>query len=213
MLPLANAGTFALAALVLILIPGPSVLFVIGRSLALGRRGGLVSVLGNALGTLPALTAVALGVGRVIADSLYVFVTVKIVGAVYLMYLGVHAIRHRNRPTDVIAEAEPPRKSTARLLREGILVGVSNPKTIVFFVAILPQFVSRGAGDIPLQLALLGAIFTSIALVCDSCWAIVAGTARAWFGRDRRRLPRMEAGGGVMMIGLGGVLVATGNKT
>lgn len=213
MMSLDRLLAFAAMSFLLIVIPGPSVLFVIGRSLALGRRGGLVSVVGNALGTIPAITAVALGVGQVIADSVIVFETVKIIGAVYLMYLGAQAIRRRTRLTAASEEVDTTRKPTSRLLLEGMLVGVSNPKTIVFFVAVLPQFVDRGAGHVPLQLALLGAIFTAIALICDSCWAVAAGTARAWFGRDQRRLPRMEAGGGVMMIGLGGVLVATGNKS
>jgi threonine/homoserine/homoserine lactone efflux protein len=211
-LPVGNAATFALTALALIVIPGPSVLFVIGRSLALGRRGGLVSVLGNALGTLPAVAAVSFGLGQVIADSLIVFLVIKIVGALYLAYLGVQAIRHRHDHAASVDSAPVQPPSTLRLLREGIVVGASNPKTVVFFVAVLPQFVNRHSGAGSLQLALLGSIFIVIALASDSTWAVVAGTARAWFGRSPRRLSRMTAGGGVMMIGLGGVLVATGNK-
>ena len=212
MLPLANAAAFALAALALIVIPGPSVLFVIGRSLALGRRGGLISVLGNALGTLPAVAAVSFGLGQVIADSLVVFLTIKIAGALYLMYLGVQAIRHRREHASPVKYSAAPAQPTLRLLREGIVVGVSNPKTIVFFVAVLPQFVDRSSGAIPVQLALLGCIFAAIALISDSTWAVVAGTARTWFGRNPERMTSMTAGGGVMMIGLGGVLAATGNK-
>ncbi|WP_375503081.1 LysE family translocator [uncultured Jatrophihabitans sp.] len=194
-------------------IPGPSVLFTIGRSLAFGWRGGLISVLGNAIGTLPATVAVSLGLGQLIADSLPLFIAIKTAGAVYLMYLGVQAIRHRRVHGGEAASDEasaPP--SSLRQLREGIVVGVSNPKTLVFFVAVLPQFVSREAGSIPLQLALLGCVFAVIALLSDSIWALVAGTAREWFARNPRRQSHMSAGGGVMMIGLGGALVATGNK-
>jgi threonine/homoserine/homoserine lactone efflux protein len=211
-LPATNAGAFALAALALILLPGPSVLFIVGRSLSLGRAGGVLSVVGNALGMLPAITAVSLGVGAIVAESVVVFTVIKFIGAAYLVYLGVQAIRHRNDHAKPAATA--PRKPTVlRLLREGFLVGVSNPKTIVFFVAILPQFVSYRAGAIPLQMATLGLIFFVMALIVDSLWALTAGTARAWFARNPRRLGHIGAGGGVMMIGLGGVLALTGAKS
>lgn len=208
--PLSSLGAFALTAFVLIVIPGPSVLFTVGRALSLGRRGGLLSVLGNALGTVPAVVLVALGLGRLIADSVIVFTVVKLAGAVYLAYLGVQTIRHRHRhgAVELAASASP---SAAHQLRQSFLVGVTNPKTAVFFVAVLPQFVSRDAGAVPLQLLVLGAVFTLIALLSDSVWAVTAGTARAWFGRNPRRLAHMTAGGGVMMLGLSGVLVATGN--
>ncbi|MFC4562744.1 LysE family translocator [Nocardiopsis mangrovi] len=211
MLPATNAAAFALSALVLIVVPGPSVLFVIGRSLSLGRRGGFLSVLGNSLGTLPVIAAVALGVGAVVAESVVVFTIIKIAGSLYLVYLGVQAVRHRNAHTEVNA-ANDTRASSLRLLREGFLVGITNPKVVVFFVAVLPQFVSYEAGAIPLQLALLGLIFVAIALACDIVWAFTAGTARTWFARNPKRLSHMGAGGGVMMIGLGGTLVLTGNK-
>ena len=212
MLPLVNAGTFALAACALIVIPGPSVLFVIGRSLALGRAGGVLSVLGNALGMVPAIAAVALGVGAIVAESVLVFTIIKLVGAAYLIYLGIQAVRHRHdhRADTVSATARP---TPFRLVREGFLVGITNPKTIVFFVAVLPQFVSYSAGAIPLQLVTLGLIFFAIALVSDGAWALAAGTARAWFARNPRRLSGMSAGGGVMMVGLGGALALTGSKS
>lgn len=212
MLPASNAWAFSVAALALILLPGPSVLFVIGRSLSLGRKGGVLSVVGNALGMLPAITAVSLGVGAIVAESVVVFTVIKFVGAAYLIYLGVQAIRHRHghtKPADTVST----RPSVLRLLREGFFVGVSNPKTIVFFVAILPQFVSYRTGAIPLQMATLGLIFFAMALVVDSMWALSAGTARAWFARNPQRLSHISAGGGVMMIGLGGALALTGNKT
>ncbi|WP_111765830.1 LysE family translocator [Nakamurella deserti] len=211
MVPLADMGAFALAAFVLIVIPGPSVLFTIGRSLAYGRRAGLLSVLGNAIGTLPATTLMALGLGQLIADSIVVFTAVKIAGALYLMYLGVQAIRHRHGHASL--PSGPTRvPSGGRQLWQGVVVGVTNPKTFVFFMAVLPQFVSRDAGSVPLQLAVLGCVFAAIAVCCDSVWALTAGMARTWFGRNPRRLSQMGAGGGVMMVGLGGCLVATGNR-
>lgn len=212
MLPASNAWGFALAAFAIIIIPGPSVLFVIGRSLSYGRRAGVLSVLGNAIGMLPAIALVSLGVGAIVADSLVVFTVVKFVGVGYLVYLGVQAIRHRHDHTDPSAETLT-RRSAFRLLREGFVVGVTNPKTIAFFLAVLPQFVSYRSGAVSAQLAELGLIFFAIALASDSVWALGAGTARAWFARSPRRLTRVRAGGGVMMIGLGGVLAVTGAKS
>ena len=211
MVPFPNVLAFALTSLVLIAIPGPSVLFVIGRSLALGRKGGLLSVLGNALGMVPQIIAVALGVGVVLAQSVVLFTIIKIAGAAYLVYLGIQAIRHRGGTTT--APGPVPPSSTWRMVREGFLVGATNPKTIVFFVAVLPQFVDYAAGSIPLQLALLGVIFLLIALVSDSIWALAAGTARHWFARSPKRISTLGAAGGVMMIGLGGTLALTGSKS
>ncbi|QJU53957.1 LysE family translocator [Herbiconiux sp. KACC 21604] len=212
MVPAGLAGAFALAALALILLPGPSVLFVVGRSLALGRLGGLLSVLGNALGMLPAITLVALGVGTLVAQSVVVFTIMKIAGAAYLVYLGVQAIRHRNDHTASETDAPRRRPSPLRLVGEGFVVGATNPKTIVFFVAVLPQFVDYAAGSIPLQLTELGLIFFVISLVCDSVWALAAGSARTWLSRHPRSLPRLSAAGGAMMIGLGGALAFTSSK-
>lgn len=211
MVPPPSLLAFALASIALIVIPGPSVLFVIGRSLALGRLGGLLSVLGNALGMLPLIVAVSLGVGALVAQSMVAFTIVKYAGAAYLMYLGVQAIRHR-RHTAVTHEATPPRRSRWRIIGEGMLVGVTNPKSLVFFVAVLPQFVDYTAGGIPVQLFELGVVFLLLALTFDSVWALAAGTARAWFGRSPKRVERLGATGGVMMIGLGGILALTGNK-
>lgn len=212
MLPAASVWAFALAAFALIVVPGPGVLFVIGRSLALGRKSGVLSVVGNALGMLPAVALVSLGVGSIVAESIIVFTAIKFIGAAYLVYLGIQAFRHRNDHTDTSSTARTS-PSSFRLLREGFTVGVTNPKTIVFFVAVLPQFVDYAHGAIPLQMAALGMIFFTIALASDTIWAMAAGTARTWFARNPKRLARMSAGGGVMMIGLGGSLALTGNKT
>ncbi|AMB59946.1 LysE family translocator [Microterricola viridarii] len=254
MVPWPNLLAFALASIALIALPGPSVLFVIGRTLTLGRTGGLVSVLGNSLGALPALVLVSLGVGTIVAQSAALFTVIKFAGAAYLVYLGVQAIRHRKdaattasgtNPSDASSgfpgEGLPPfatlrvapsgntpseasqtrgarfgrafRHPTTRILGEAFLVGLTNPKTIVFFVAVLPQFVDYGAGMIPLQLAELGLVFIALALIGDSLWALTAGAARDWFARSPKRLERLAGAGGAMMIGLGGVLALTGNKS
>jgi threonine/homoserine/homoserine lactone efflux protein len=204
---------FALASVVLIAVPGPSVLFVVGRSLALGRRGGLLSVLGNELGSLVPITAVALGVGSVVAQSIALFTVVKLLGAGYLAYLGIQAIRHRREGTDVGTDPRARVASSWTTLRQGFVVGATNPKTIVFFVAALPQFVDFHAGAVPLQMLVLGLVFTLIALVCDGAWAVLAGTARAWFARSPRRLSTIRATGGGMMIGLAGTLALTPAKS
>lgn len=203
---------FSLASLILIAIPGPSVLFVIGRSLSLGRRGGLWSVLGNELGALIPIAAVALGVGSLVAESVALFTVVKLVGASYLAWLGVQAIRHRRDGLGGAAETTPREVSSATVLKQGFIVGATNPKTIVFFVAALPQFVDFHAGAVPLQMMVLGLVFTLIAFACDALWALVAGSARSWFERSPQRLAAVRGTGGTMMIGLGGTLLLADNK-
>lgn len=211
MLPLPNLVAFLAAAIVLVIMPGPTVLFVVGRSLALGRRGGLLSVLGNALGLIPIIVAVAFGVGAIIAESVVVFTILKFAGAAYIIYLGIQAIRHRGRTAESVAAGVAP-KSTRRMLGEGFLVGVTNPKTIAFFLAVLPQFVAPEAGWVPGQLLLLGGIFVVLALLSDGAWALAAGSARDWFARSPKRVERLGVTGGVMMIGLGGALALTGSS-
>lgn len=204
-------ASFALASLVLILVPGPSVLFVVGRSLAHGRRAGILSVVGNALGGLPVVVLVALGLGAVVAGSVVAFTVVKVLGAAYLMYLGVRAFRSGREAGDLEAGRLAPVASARRTLAEGFAVGVSNPKTIVFFVAVLPQFVDVDAGAAAGQMMVLGVTFLLIALVCDSGWALAAGTARGWFARSGR-LATMRRAGGAMLVGLGGTLLLAGNR-
>ncbi|MET0726228.1 MAG: LysE family translocator [Leifsonia sp.] len=211
MVPPSSLLAFVLASVLLIVIPGPSVLFVIGRSLALGRIGGLLSVVGNAIGMVPLVAAVALGVGVVVAQSVVVFTVVKLLGAAYLVYLGVQAIRHRHAAAAAAVGDVAPRPAW-RLLAEGFVVGVTNPKTIAFFVAVLPQFVDYQEGMVALQMAELGLVFVVLALLCDSVWALAAGTARDWFARSPKRISTLSATGGVMMIGLGGVLALSGAK-
>jgi threonine/homoserine/homoserine lactone efflux protein len=209
MLSVEQVAAFGLASVLLTLIPGPTVLFVVGRSLSLGRRAGLWSVVGNTLGLLPAIVAVALGVGTLVAGSAVAFTAVKVVGATYLVYLGVQAFRHRGVEA---AEVTTAPRSTLRIVRDGFVVGFSNPKALVFLAAVLPQFVNPGAGGVSGQLFALGLIFMAVALVSDGGYAYAAGTARTWFSTNPRRLSRMQGTGGLMMIGLGGSLAFTGQK-
>ncbi|GAB5078692.1 LysE family translocator [Arthrobacter sp. AD-310] len=211
MVPLSNLLAFSLASVVLIAVPGPSVLFVIGRSLALGWKGGVLTVMGNVCGQFLQVAAVALGVGIVVAQSVILFSLVKFAGAAYLIYLGVQAIRHRR--SHAVSVRGTAQNSPWRLVGQGAVVGATNPKSVVFFVAVLPQFVDYPSGAIPMQLGLLGAVFLLIAVVSDSLWAVAAGTAREWFARSPRRVSAVEATGGALMIGLGGTLALTVSKS
>lgn len=211
MVPMENLLPFVVASAVLIVVPGPSVLFTIGRTLALGRAGGLLSVLGNALGTVPLVLAVAFGVGAIVAQSVAVFTVLKLAGALYLVYLGVQAIRHRQDAATPASPNAVPRPAR-RLLAQGFVVGITNPKSVVFFVAVLPQFVDLRAGSVPLQMLTLGLVFLLIGLTCDSVWSLASSVARDWLARSPRRMAAMSATGGGLMIGLGGILAFTGNK-
>ena len=206
MVPADTLLAFTAAALVIILIPGPAVLFSVGRTLAIGRTGGLLSVAGVSLALLPIVALVAFGVG----GSVVLFTVLKVVGALYLAFLGVQAIRHRKGAAAVATAAPAAPTSNGRQLRQGFVVGITNPKTIAFFVAVLPQFVDISLGSVPLQMMELGILFGLIGLVSDSVWVLVASAARTWFARSPRRIEAMTATGGGMMIGLGGVLLLTG---
>ena len=158
---------FAGVAFLVILFPGPSVLFIISRSLSLGRVPALITVGGNALGEFVQVAAVAFGIGALVAASTVAFITIKLLGAAYLVYLGIQTIR---RARHGIGSA-PPASATARrqrVLWQGIVVGITNPKTMVFFAAVLPQFVVVKLGHVPLQLLILGLVWVAIALVSDT---------------------------------------------
>ncbi|MFS4096188.1 LysE family translocator [Streptomyces sp. AF1A] len=203
---------FAALSLLLIVIPGPSVLFVVGRALAHGRRTALTTVAGNTLGAYVLVAAVALGIGSVVERSVLVFTALKLAGAAYLVYLGIRAWRQRGSLRAAFAESGRPAHGGLRTLWEGFAVGIANPKTMVFFAAVLPQFVDRDQGHVPVQMLLLGLVFNAIALASDSLWGLVASGARDWFARSPRRLAAVGGVGGLTMIGLGVTVAATGRK-
>jgi threonine/homoserine/homoserine lactone efflux protein len=200
---------FVLIAFVLIVAPGPSVLFVVTRSLTLGRGAGVGTAIGNAAGVYVQAIAVAFGLGALVRESILAFTVIKLCGAAYLVFLGVQAVRHRHSLVAALALPVAP-KLLRRVLVDGFLVGVFNPKVIVFFMAVLPQFVDRASGSATSQLLVLGAIFCAIAVVCDSVWALLAGTARAWLVSSPRRLAAIGGSGGLVMIGLGAGLAVSG---
>jgi threonine/homoserine/homoserine lactone efflux protein len=202
---------FAITAFVVIVIPGPSVLFVVGRALACGRRVAVLTVVGNALGEYVQVIAVALGVGALAEQSVAAFTTLKLLGGAYLIYLGVRTFRERKSLAAALASPVAPR-SDRRAFLEGWAVGVTNPKTVVFLAAILPQFVSRAAGGVPVQILLLGAMFAAIAVVSDTVWAMAAGGFRVWFSRSPRRLELIGGAGGVAIVAVGAGLLVSGRK-
>lgn len=201
--------TFLITALVIIAIPGPSVLFTIGRALTVGRRGAFVSLVGNALGCYLQVIAVAAGIGAIVQRSSEVYAVIKFVGAAYLVYLGVQAFRHRRAPHPAIGTPVAVR-SRRRLLFDGVLVGASNPKMIVYFTVVMPQFTDRGSGHVWTQLLVLGAFVPVIAVVCDSVWAFAAGAARTWFANSPRRMAAIGGTGGLAIVGLGVAVAVTG---
>jgi threonine/homoserine/homoserine lactone efflux protein len=209
--PASHLLAFGLVSFVLIVVPGPNVLFVISRSLMLGRAAGVGTAFGGQLGVYAQVAAVAFGIGALVQRSVALFSVIKLAGAAYLGYLGVQAIRHR-RALGAALQAPAARKSIGRIIGDGIAVGVTNPKSIVFFAAVLPQFAEPSAGYVPAQMLLLGAVFMAIAVLCDSTYALAAGTARSWLARSPRRLELVGGTGGLVMIGIGASLALTGRR-
>lgn len=208
-------AAFLLASILFIQVPGPSLLFTIGRALTVGRRDALLSVVGNSIGLVTQVVGVAVGLGALVAASSAAFTTLKLLGTAYVVWLGVQAIRHRGDARRAMGAADAGalgrRASPWVSVRTGFVVGVTNPKSIVFFAAFLPQFVDRGAPAGP-QLLLLGVLFGLLAVASDTVWALAAGRARDWFARRPERLDHLGVAGGVMMVGLGAGLATTSSS-
>jgi threonine/homoserine/homoserine lactone efflux protein len=202
---------FGLTAFVVIVIPGPSVLFVVGRAQGSGRRVAVLTVVGNALGEYVQVIAVAFGVGALAEQSVAAFTALKLAGGAYLIYLGVRTFRER-RSLAAALSGPAARRSDRRAFVEGAVVGVTNPKTVVFLAAILPQFVSRAAGGVPVQILVLGGVFAAIAVVSDTLWALAAGGLLAWFSRSPRRLELIGGAGGLAIAAVGAGLVVSARR-
>jgi threonine/homoserine/homoserine lactone efflux protein len=211
MLPADRLFAFGITAFVVIVIPGPSVLFVVGRALACGRRIAVWTVIGNALGEYVQVVAVAIGIGALAEQSVEVFTAMKLLGGAYLIYLGGKTFRERRSLAATLA-APAELRSDRRAFLEGWTVGVTNPKTVVFLAAILPQFVDRGAGSVPVQILVLGAVFAAIAVASDTIWAMAAGGVRLWFARSPRRLELIGGAGGLAIAAVGAGLLVSGRK-
>jgi threonine/homoserine/homoserine lactone efflux protein len=194
---------YIVAAMIIIVAPGPSVLFVIARAIAWGRKVAVFTVAGNVCGSFVLSVFVALGLGPILQRSDLAYTAVQWGGGLYLIYLGIDAIRHRKIHAADMTNQGDSAPSGLRSMRDGFWVGALNPKAIVFYAAVLPQFIDRDKGHITAQLILLGAIFSILAFISDGSWGLLAGTARAWLANEPNRLEKLRASGGTIMIILG----------
>ena len=194
---------YLIAAMIIIIAPGPSVLFVIARAVAWGRKISILTVAGNVTGSFVLSTLVALGLGPILQKWHITYIAVQWAGGLYLMYLGIDAIRKRAVHAADMTNQGPVAPTARQSIRDGFWVGVLNPKAIVFFAAVLPQFVDIEGGHVTLQLVFLGLVFCVLAFISDGSWGLLAGTARAWLATDNKRLERLRATGGFIMIILG----------
>src|SRR5438105_8252686 len=176
-------AVFVGAALVMLLTPGPAVLYIVTRSIEQGRAAGLVSVLGICAGTLVHVAAATLGLSALLVSSAAAFTTVKDLGAAYLIVLGIQTLVKRDAASTT---AHVERVGLRRVFMQGVVVNILNPHTAVFFFAFLPQFVSPARGRVPLQMLTLGLLFIALAAATDAAWAIAAGTAGDWIKRHPR---------------------------
>ena len=208
----ASIGVFAAAAMLMLLTPGPAVLYIVARSVEQGRLAGLVSVCGITSGTLVHAAAAAFGLSALLASSALAFAFVKYAGAAYLIYLGVRRILSRAE-----APAAQPmlvRRSLGRLYRDGFVVNILNPKTALFFLAFLPQFVDPARGGAASQIAFLGLLLALMGLVSDGLYALAAGTAGRWVKRNGHylRWERFISGGVFIGLGVTAALAGNGRK-
>jgi threonine/homoserine/homoserine lactone efflux protein len=193
--------SFLLVALVVIVVPGPSVVFVIGRAMILGTRGALLSVWGNAVGVGVQIVAVALGVGSLVYASEVLFSVVKVLGSLFLIYLGIQGIVHRKQFVSALETGALT--STKRVLLDSVVVGLTNAKTLVFFIATFPLFVDPTRGSVVTQMFVLGGFFFVIGVASDMVWALAAGSARNWLSKSPDRLASVRMAGGIALVLLG----------
>jgi threonine/homoserine/homoserine lactone efflux protein len=208
----ASIGVFAVAATLLLLTPGPAVLYIVARSLEQGRIAGLASVFGITTGTLVHVLASTLGLSALLASSALAFALVKYAGAGYLIYMGVRRILSRSDTPP--SPSKLARRSIGRLYRDGFIVNLLNPKTALFFLAFLPQFVDPARGAVPFQIAFLGLLFTLMGLTSDGLYALAAGTAARWVKRGDHylRWERYVTGGVFIGLGVTAALAGGGRK-
>lgn len=210
--PIGDVIAFAIASFLIIIIPGPSVLFTIGRGISYGKKAALVNVAGNSVGMFTGSLAVAIGIGTFVQSSDIAYALVGVLGGGYLVYLGYDAIKTRKDVAKALVTKSDP-KPTKQLFKQGFVVGFLNPKSLVFFAAILPQFVDRSQGQIILQMIFLATVFFVIAVISDGTWGIVAGTARNWLAETPNRIEKISGAGGLIIIALGvSVIISAFNR-
>jgi len=196
---------FAAAALALIVVPGPAVLYIVAQSIDRGRLAGVVSALGVATGGLVHVTAAMIGLSALLVSSATAFTVVKYAGAAYLIGMGLYTLLARREERAVAVPAE---RRLRRRFWQGVVVNVLNPKTALFFLAFLPQFVDPDAGSAALQLAVLGLVFVVLAVTSDCLWALAAGTASERLRGSRRFLAVQRYVSGSVFVGLGALTAA-----
>ena len=189
--------------MIIILAPGPSVLFIIARAIAWGRMTAVATAAGNVTGAFTLSLMVAFGLGPILQRSELAFLAIQVIGGFYLVYLGIDAIRHSKIHAEDMVNQGEVKPSALRSARDGFWVGALNPKGLVFFAAILPQFLDRDSGNVTSQLVLMGATFSVLAFISDGSWGLIAGTVRQWMATSPARLVTMRRIGGIVMILLG----------
>src|SRR5215469_13707650 len=193
---------FMTGAAILLAIPGPVVMYVVSRSIGQGRSAGLVSVVGTMVGTLCHVAAATLGLSALLASSALAFQFIKYLGAAYLVYLGIRTLRSND--AQIFNAAKGDDRPLGRIFGQGVLVNLLNPKTALFFLAFLPQFVDPSQGHATLQIFELGVLFALMGWCSDSMWALAAGTAAEHLRRKGRlrRAQRNVSGGALIALGL-----------
>jgi threonine/homoserine/homoserine lactone efflux protein len=209
MIDSAHLTEFLVASILIIMVPGPSVLFTLARGVAWGRAVAVLTALGNSLGTLVLSLVVAFGLGPLLSHSKSISIVLQIAGGLYLLYLGSDALRHRHEHAHAMTQREAVRPNPSRIVRQGFVVGVLNPKSLVFFAAVFPHFVDRAEGRITAQLVIFGVIFSVMAFCSDGTWGLIAGTAREWLAGSPTRLVALRSIGGGVMCALGILIVVT----
>jgi len=194
---------YLIASILIILAPGPSVLFAIARAIAWGRMTAVATVVGNALGMFALSILIAFGLGPILERSEIAFLTVQVFGGLYLIYLGIDALRHSKIEAAEMVSQGDIRPSHLRSIRDGFWVGALNPKGLVFFAAILPQFLDRDGKSLTAQLLLMGATFAILAIIGDGTWGLLAGTVRSWMASSPKRLIALRRLGGGVIVALG----------
>ena len=199
---------YLVAAMVIILAPGPSVLFIIARAIAWGRKIAVMTTLGNVSGAFALSSTVAVGLGPILQKSHLAYMTVQIAGGGYLIYLGIDAVRKRAIHAEDMRRVELSEPTLWHCIRDGFWVGALNPKGLVFYAAVLPAFIDVERGHVTQQLFLLGALFSILAFFSDGSWGLLAGSARNWLATEVSRLEKLRLAGGLVMIILGASTIA-----
>lgn len=202
-------GEFIVASMLIIIVPGPSVTFTIARAIAWGRRVAVLSVLGNSIGTFVLAQLVALGLGPLLSHSALFSTVLQVAGGIYLLYLGGHAWQHREAAALAMTNQSGAAPTAVAIVRQGFIVGILNPKSLVFFGAVFPHFVDRVIGNETRQLILFGCIFAVLAFFSDGTWGLIAGTARTWLSTNRRRIVRMRIVAAAVMVALGVLIIVS----